>query len=97
MTAPTCSQPDCDRPRYGGGLCSAHWYRAKTGSSLTGPIRTDPVHIGDDVFMPCPDTLLELAGWCADLDARAIVRTLWPHFLEASFAGVEAFTLEANR
>lgn len=94
MTGRTCSQPGCDRPHDSHGLCAAHRWRAKTGSSLTGPICTAAVHVDDDVYMPCPDALLELAGQCAENDARAIVRTLWPHLLEASLAGVEPFTLD---
>jgi hypothetical protein len=46
--------------------------------------------------MACPPDLLDLAGRCADNDARAIVRALWPHLLEASLAGLEPFTLEAS-
>lgn len=94
MTARTCSDPDCDRPHYGLGLCRAHYRRRRRGSHLTGPIGSattlDPN--GDDVFMPCPATLLDLAGWCADNDARIITRVLWPHLLEASLAGLEPFT-----
>lgn len=53
------------------------------------------VLVGDILFVPCPPDLLELAGQCADLDARAIVRALWPHILEASLAGIEPFSLGA--
>lgn len=44
--------------------------------------------------MSCPDSLLPLAAACADNDAKAIVRLIWPHFLEASLAGFEPFTLD---
>jgi hypothetical protein len=95
MTEPRiCSDPDCDRPNYGGGLCHGHWERHRSGSTLTGPIATKRSVVGDDVFMPCPDQLLDLAGAVADLDARAIVRGLWSHLLEASLAGLEPFTLQ---
>jgi len=95
MTGPTrtCTEPGCERPHHALGLCIAHWRRARRDSTLTGPIGSAAVCIADDVFMPCPDTLLELAGRCAENDARAIVRLLWPHLLEASLAGVEPFTL----
>jgi hypothetical protein len=48
----------------------------------------------DEPLLACPDLLLPLAGAVADLDARAIVRAMWPHLIEASLAGVEPFTLE---
>lgn len=95
MTQKTCSHPDCDRPAQRQGMCYGHYARVRDGSTKTGPVSAAEVLV-DDVFMPCPETLLDLAGWCADLDARAIVRALWPHLLEASFAGVEPFTLEAS-
>lgn len=101
-----CSEPGCDEPQVAHGLCRAHYAieyrrrrRANDGQRLTNNRYTAPCPrsghpAGDDVFMPCPDTLLELAGQAAELDARAIVRALWPHLLDASIAGVEAFTLE---
>jgi hypothetical protein len=58
---------------------------------------TDDTRIcSDEPHTACPPDLLDLAGRCADNDARAIVRALWPHLLEASLAGLEPFTLEAS-
>ncbi len=89
----TCTHPGCDRPSYG-GLCPGHAARKYAGSSRTGPIQTAKV-VSDEPHMACPDGLLPLADWCADLDAKAIVRAIWPHLLEASLAGLAPFTLEA--
>jgi len=88
----TCTEPGCARPRYSQDLCQGHWHRAKVGSTLAGPIGADATA---GVVMACPDSLLELADACVDNDARAIVRLIWPHLLEASFAGLQPFTLEA--
>lgn len=96
MTRQTCSEPGCGRPVHASGLCAGHDRRRRHDSQKTGPIGSVAVHLADDVFMPCPDTLLDLAGRAADLDARNIVRALWPHLLEASLAGLEPFTLEAS-
>ena len=94
MTERTCSDPDCDRPVRRQGMCLGHYTRVRDGSTKTGPVATAEV-LADEPHMPCPEQLLALAGWCADLDAKAIVRALWPHLLEASLAGLEPFTLEA--
>jgi hypothetical protein len=48
----------------------------------------------DEVFMVCPDSLLPLVDACGENDARAILRAIWPHLLEASLAGLEPFTLD---
>lgn len=88
-----CSEPGCGRPVNSHGLCAPHDARRLRGSPVSGPIGTPEIRGGDiDVYMPCPAGLLDLSGACADLDARAIVRVLWPHLLEASLAGVEPFT-----
>ena len=94
MIGRTCSHPDCDRSVYGQGLCSGHHARIRDGSTKTGPLNAAEVLV-DEPHMPCPETLLPLANWCAENDARAILRLIWPHLLEASLAGVEPFTLEA--
>lgn len=90
--ADVCAEPGCDRTVYANHRCRAHHERIRAGRPITGPITTDPVVLGDDVFMACPDSLLPLAGQVAEFDARHILRTIWPHFLEASLAGVEPFT-----
>jgi hypothetical protein len=92
---PVCSEPDCDHPIRGRGLCTGHLDRVRRGSSKTGPLNAAEL-LADDPHIECPPGLLDLAGQCADLDARNIARVLWPHLLEASLAGVEPFTLEAT-
>lgn len=95
MTKPDrfCADPDCDRPVEAHGLCRGHHRRLETGSTKTGPLNTAELHT-DEPHMACPAELLDLAGMCADNDARLIVRAIWPHLLEASLAGVNPFTLD---
>jgi hypothetical protein len=93
MTIRRCSEPGCDRPVRSHGLCVGHYHRLTNGSPKTGPISQAAV-LTDEPHMPCPTGCLELAAACADLDARAIVRAIWPHFLEAHLAGRQPFTLE---
>lgn len=87
-----CTYPGCDRPVNSRDLCLGHYTRLKDGSTLAGPIQTAEILVAEPV-MPCPDNLLWQAAACADLDAKAIVRLIWPHFLEASLAHLEPFTL----
>lgn len=35
----TCSVDDCDRPRYGKGLCNGHWQRQRRGLDVNVPLR----------------------------------------------------------
>ena len=95
MTPGVCTEPGCDHPIHAHGLCAGHHRRLETGSTKTGPLNTAEL-LTDEAHIACPPGLLELAARCADLDAQAIIRTIWPHLLEASFAGIEPFTLEAK-
>jgi hypothetical protein len=94
MTIHRCSEPGCDRSVNSKGLCKPHYERQrlaryrKVGAVNQAAVLTDEVHA------PCPPGCLDLAAACADLDAQAIVRTIWPHFLEAGFASLQPFTLE---
>ncbi len=93
-----CSEPGCTRPAEIRGLCTRHYqrdYRHRRRIN-DGPIHHQgrPAIIGDDVYTPCPPDSLGLAAAIADIDARAIVRTIWPHLLEAHLAGRQPFTLE---
>jgi hypothetical protein len=87
-----CGDPDCDRPVQAHGLCQGHARRLETGSTKTGPLNTAELHI-DEPHIACPADLLPLADAIAEIDARAILRVIWPHLLEASLAGLEPFTL----
>jgi hypothetical protein len=93
MTIRRCSTQGCDRPASVRGLCKGHYRRLLEGSQKTGPIGTAVV-LNDGIYMPCPGSCLELAAACAELDAQAIVRAIWPHLLEASLVGLEPFTLQ---
>jgi hypothetical protein len=56
--------------------------------------RKPMVDFPDDVYEPCPDTLLPLAAAAADIDAKAIFRLIWHHIGEARMAGIPPFGLE---
>jgi hypothetical protein len=92
----TCSEAGCGRPVHGRGLCAAHYKRLSEGRGTTGPIQTAE-KLTDQPHIACPSQLLHLAGQAADLDARAIVRIIWPHLLEAALAGLDPFTLTETR
>lgn len=89
-----CIDPNCDRPAIDGRFCAGHRSRHKTGSRRVGPIQT-AIRLIDEPVITCPDELLPLAGQCAENDAKAILRLIWPHFLEARLAGLEPFSLDA--
>jgi hypothetical protein len=76
MTPRLCEITGCDRPHFGKGLCQGHWTRLRNGSTKTGPLGTADV-LTDDVYMPCPDSLLGLAAQAAENDARAVFMLLW--------------------
>lgn len=57
-------------------------------------VHLDDVEPLQPLVVYCPNDLLGLVAACADLDAKAIVRAIWPHFLEAILAGLEPFTLD---
>jgi hypothetical protein len=50
--------------------------------------------LSDYPVLVCPPGFLDRVAAAVDADARAIVRTIWPHLLEASLAGLTPFTLE---
>lgn len=87
-----CAELDCTEPVYAKALCRRHYDQRLRRRHSDGSVNQAEI-VTDDAFMVCPDSLLALAGACADIDAKAIVRLLWPHLLEASMAGVEPFTL----
>jgi hypothetical protein len=71
-----CEVKHCDRVHFAKGLCKAHYQRVREGSPNTGPIGAAVV-LADDVFMPCPDSLLDLAAQAVENDARAVFMLLW--------------------
>lgn len=89
----TCSDADCDRPVHLKGLCRAHYERGRLGMTITGPIARGPVVVGDEVYVPCPDELIPLAAQVVELDAQAITRVMWVHFMDAVMAGRPPFPL----
>lgn len=98
-----CALTDCPRDVYADGLCRQHWVAGGPDRRPLAPQATVPTSETDadlDDLEPlqplvvyCPNDLLGLVAACVDNDAKAILRLIWPHFLEARLAGVEAFTL----
>lgn len=89
-----CSDPDCDRPARCKGLCVMHYNRARYGKQKAATPPPPSAAELVPLVLPCPDDLVPIVTAAADIDARAIVRLIWPHLLEAHLAGLEPFTLE---
>jgi hypothetical protein len=102
-----CTESGCTYGAVARGLCGIHYNRRRRAGTLPPlaprPERPRParpniaagVPVGDELLVVCPNPLVPLVAAAVDLDAKAIVRAIWPHLLEASFAGVEPFTLKA--
>lgn len=87
-----CAEPGCTRQDLNAkGLCHRCYQRDRRRRK--GRVNEAKVFT-DEVFMACPDQLLALADAISEIDARNIVRLIWPHLLEASLAGIEPFTIE---
>ena len=94
MTPGLCSEPHCPRPVMARGLCKAHYERQRLRKiEAAGWAARRREDAADEPHTACPPGCVPLAAAVADLDARAIVRAMWPHVLEASIAGVGPFTL----
>lgn len=88
-----CSTPGCTRPTVSRGCCDACYKRAVRSGAPKKGRHTTTERANEDLYMVCPDTLEELAGAVATIDARRIARLLWDHIGDASFAGRQPFTL----
>jgi len=90
-----CAEPDCGQDVVAKGLCNRHYrrMRAEAKAAVEPLVVTSGTNI-DEFVLVCPTSLLPVVAAAAELDARAIVRLIWPHLLEAHLAGVEPFTLE---
>lgn len=94
-----CSEPGCDRDVLAKGLCNRHYRRMRAEAAKVADPGSEPVQVAyesaaDGFVVHCPNSLVPLVAAVVDLDARGIVRLIWPHLLEAYLAGVEPFTLE---
>lgn len=83
LTAPTCSEPDCDRPAFGRGLCSSHyclaWRKKNPARALAKThrrrARKRDAFVEDvDIFV-----LLERDEWVCGLCNEPIPKdAVWP-------------------